>query len=449
MQSKILVLMVLVGAVAPAQWSFQYSASQLNAPIPSSGTGGAFGMCASAGNTTVATMTGTDPVKVTDVNVSVSLAHTWASDLRITLSHGGVSVVVFNQHPSTSQKQFWGTYTFDDEAASTIAAAVNPNLLVLASGTYQPNAPLTAFDGTSAAGPWVLEICDLVSGDMGTLYGCSVAVTAGTNLEAAFPYPAMYFDDGGPSGCVAPFTHVFTVPTGAGPVSRIGFGIGLIHGRAADLSITVTHGPVTVTIAAPNTPSTGAILGDVFYFEDDAPTTWDSAVTSAGIYAVPSGTYRPDTPFSAFDGLDASGPWFFTICDSVQNGSIGSIYYLSMGYQTFGYRFWLEQPSGSGSITFKNTGGAPGDLYLNAFTLTPGSFPYGWFHGLDISIAELVNQANLGVPFFGVLDPSGDAAVTVPGPIPAGLVVQLTSVELTQGGLPVASIPARSYTTSP
>jgi hypothetical protein len=63
MRSKILVLMVLVGAVAPAQWSFEYGVSQLNAPIPSSETGGAFGMSTQAGNTMVAMMSGPDLVK--------------------------------------------------------------------------------------------------------------------------------------------------------------------------------------------------------------------------------------------------------------------------------------------------------------------------------------------------------------------------------------------------
>ena len=96
----------------------------------------------------------------------------------------------------------------------------------------------------------------------------------------------------------------------------------------------------------------------------------------------------------------------------------------------------------------KNRGGIPGDLYVNAFTFVPGTYPYGWLNGLDIAMADLVAQVNGGVPYFGVLNASGTATTTISGPIPQ-LSFQYVSFELTPGGNPIASIPAASFTTVP
>jgi subtilisin-like proprotein convertase family protein len=444
MRSKVLVLLFLASALAPAQWSFQVGASP-QASIPSSGSGGSAGGCANSANTRIVTIGGANSVALTDVNVSFTLAHSRASDLRITLHHGGTSVVLFDQHVATSGKQFGGTYGFDDEQPSTIAAAAIPNQALLAPGAYKPHASLSAFDGVSAAGPWIVEICDLVSGDVGTLHACMLTIWAEAWVTALIPAPVP-IADGGPYGCYTPVTRVINVPAGAGPVSKLNLICGLTHGRAADLRITLAHGPVSVTIAAPNTPASNAYLNDLYWFTDDASSSWDQALAAWGGGAIPGYSYRPDSPFTAFDGVEAGGPWFLTICDSVP-GNVGDLNYLALSYQTYGFDFELLQPWGPSSITLKNTGGVPGNFYVNAFTLQPGSYPSGWLHGLDISMVDLANQINWGVPFFGMLDSSGGATVTIPGLIPTNLALQFTSIELTPAGVAVASIPARTYTT--
>jgi len=445
MRSKILGLLIaiLATAIAPAQLSFLYTA-QPNAPIPSVGTGGATGACSNSANKTSITLNSSDAVSMQDVNVSLNFSHSWATDLRITLSHGGVSVVLFDQHPATWSKHFAGTYTFDDQAFFGIAASVNLGP-VLAPDAYQPQSPLSAFQGKSAAGPWTLEFCDLQYGDTGLLVDCQIEVVSGVWFEIPFQV-GQPISDSGPYGCVDPLAYVINVPPGIGPISHTQLWCGLTHTRAADLTITVTHGPVTVTICSANTPSSNLQLGDLYTFDDTGSTSFDQALAAGGFY-VPGDVYRPDSALSAFDGLDSAGTWFITICDAVPNNT-GLVYYLALILEGSGYRFDLSQPSGSSSIILKNSGGAPGNHYLNAFTLYAGSFPSGWLNGLDIAVADLVYQVNWGVPFFGALDASGNSTITILGPIPTGLQLQFTSFELTPSGVPVNSISARSFTTT-
>ena len=54
--------------------------------------------------------------------------------------------------------------------------------------------------------------------------------------------------------------------------------------------------------------------------------------------------------------------------------------------------------------------------YFLAVTFNQGSFPNGWFFGVDLFPAELANLINLGAPFLGPLDPVC-GAFTI-GPIP-------------------------------
>jgi subtilisin-like proprotein convertase family protein len=449
MHSKILgflIVTIAASALAPAQWSFDYTA-QPNAVIPPSGTGGQAGLCSNPSNVTTVTMNGSDAVFVSKLTVNMTFSHSWARDLRISLSHAGTAVVLFDQLPAVWGHGFSGNYEFDDDASSTIAAGVTGNFNVLG-GTYQPASALSAFDGHSSSGPWVLTFCDLQGQDTGFVVACGVSAFAGSYYDRPFQF-AEPIAEGGQWGCVTPSTYVINVPAGGGPVTLMQLTLGLIHARAADLTVTVTHGNVTATIMATNTPASTGALGDIYYFADDAPQSWDTAVGNAGIFAVPGGIYRPDTPLAAFNGVDSAGPWFVTLCDGVLNSATGAAFDLAMSLQTSGYRLVLSQPSGSSSIVLSNTGGVPGDYYLNAFTLVPGSFPAGWLNGLDIALADVVTQINWGSPFFGTLDSSGNSIVTVPGPIPASLPVWFTSFDITPQGVPFRTVPARNYLTAP
>lgn len=83
----------------------------------------------------------------------------------------------------------------------------------------------------------------------------------------------------------------------------------------------------------------------------------------------------------------------------------------------------------SGELTVANSGGGPGNVFFNAYTLTVGNFPNGAFFGLDISLAEILHQVGLGPPFTGTLDASGAHSVTIPSGIPSGLLLHVVALQ--------------------
>ena len=62
--------------------------------------------------------------------------------------------------------------TFDDEASTSVTVASAPF-----NGSYKPESPLSAFDGSSTLGKWKLYVNDDSSSDIGTLHSWSLAIT--------------------------------------------------------------------------------------------------------------------------------------------------------------------------------------------------------------------------------------------------------------------------------
>ena len=97
-----------------------------------------------------------------DVDVFLNLTHTFDGDLSITLTHGGREVEL-SSHNGGSGDNYTNT-TFSDEATTAITAGVAPF-----TGTFQPEQPLNALDGTDGEGPWTLTVADEAPGDSGSL----------------------------------------------------------------------------------------------------------------------------------------------------------------------------------------------------------------------------------------------------------------------------------------
>jgi subtilisin-like proprotein convertase family protein len=120
--------------------------------------------------TTAATITVTEAVRVTDLNVTVSLKHTYVGDLTIRLrGPDGRAVVLFSARGGTGN-DLAGT-TFDDEAVRPLSRASAPF-----AGRFRPEQRLATFDGTLAAGTWTLEVFDGAAQDTGCLTAWSLAI---------------------------------------------------------------------------------------------------------------------------------------------------------------------------------------------------------------------------------------------------------------------------------
>jgi hypothetical protein len=110
------------------------------------------------------------------------------------------------------------------------------------------------------------------------------------------------------------------------------------------------------------------------------------------------------------------------------------------------YRFEITQAGFGAAIVITNSGGVPGNFFVNLVTLNAGSFPYGPVFGIDITVAEALYEVNFGWPFFGILDPNGTSAFVIPPPVPTGLPVYCVGLEVDTVQGPVVSVtPAFEY----
>ncbi len=113
---------------------------------------------------------------IADVDVGVTISHTYNSDLDIFLEYddgaGNVVCVELSTDNGGSGDGYLGV-VFDDEALDSI---VNAPTGVL-SGPYQSEGLLSDLDGLDPSGIWTLWVSDDVSGDTGTLEEFTVRVT--------------------------------------------------------------------------------------------------------------------------------------------------------------------------------------------------------------------------------------------------------------------------------
>ncbi|MCI0700770.1 MAG: S8 family serine peptidase [Planctomycetia bacterium] len=139
--------------------------------------------------TRTVTMTIADDVKISDLNVGISLTHTWLSDLVIKLKGpDGTTITLFNRRGG-SANNLTGT-TFNDEASTAISAGTAPF-----SGNFRPEQALSAFDGKSTKGTWSLIVQDVARYDTGSLTAWSLVV-AGTLGSGSGQAKSMGFMDG-------------------------------------------------------------------------------------------------------------------------------------------------------------------------------------------------------------------------------------------------------------
>ncbi|MBI5851005.1 MAG: hypothetical protein HZB39_08245 [Planctomycetes bacterium] len=94
------------------------------------------------------------------------------------------------------------------------------------------------------------------------------------------------------------------------------------------------------------------------------------------------------------------------------------------------FTFVMRPGLGIGGLELRRSRGVPGDWYFTALTVVPGSFPNGWFFGLDPTHDALGAFLGSGHPaFVGALDASGSQLFATSG-LPPGIPLQGVSVEL-------------------
>ena len=110
-----------------------------------------------------------------DVNVAVSIDHTYVSDLRLRLEHlpSGRSVLLYA--PSSCPLDNMRT-VFDDEGIEGPSGRACAASTLAVSGHVTPSEWLQGFAGVASAGPWRLTVADAAAADVGQLIGFCVDV---------------------------------------------------------------------------------------------------------------------------------------------------------------------------------------------------------------------------------------------------------------------------------
>ena len=127
-----------------------------------------------------------DNLVITDVNVGLDVSHTYVAELIVTLTSPAGTTVTLLQEPCYIQ----GLYpipdvsvVFDDDGSDLVCASSSP----VVSGILRPQqGNLHTFNNQSTQGDWILTITDIFSGDGGSLDNFTLEIsTDGTYVNQA------------------------------------------------------------------------------------------------------------------------------------------------------------------------------------------------------------------------------------------------------------------------
>lgn len=129
------------------------------------------------------TITVTQDITLTDLEVAVAINHTWVGDVAISLTSPGGTTVSLLDRPGVPAGTF-GCSNDNMDVVFSDAASVNPETSCPGttpwlSGPVLPVSPLSAFDGESTLGTWTLTVSDNAGGDTGQIVDWSLLPTPG------------------------------------------------------------------------------------------------------------------------------------------------------------------------------------------------------------------------------------------------------------------------------
>ena len=108
---------------------------------------------------------------IADVNITMNITHTWINDLTATLTSPSGTVVQLFSRECTSASINDIVATFDDSGVALVCGN-NPGI----SGTVLPDQVLSAFNGETSTGTWILTVSDAFNLDGGSLNSWSLNI---------------------------------------------------------------------------------------------------------------------------------------------------------------------------------------------------------------------------------------------------------------------------------
>lgn len=121
-----------------------------------------------SGTETISQISILESFNIADVNVTINLTHTFDADLEISLIAPTGLVIDLSSNNGGSEDNYTNT-VFDDAADTSIIDGTAPF-----TETFQPEEPLSSFNGIDSQGVWTLKIIDNTGGDEGILLDWSI-----------------------------------------------------------------------------------------------------------------------------------------------------------------------------------------------------------------------------------------------------------------------------------
>jgi subtilisin family serine protease len=133
-----------------------------------------------SGNPAVDTINVPDSFPIGDVDIDLTITHTYVGDVTVMVSHLGVTVTVLDRPgvPAStfgcSLNNYSGILLDDEGTGGTIESLCvnNPT----SPPNYTPDSALSAFDGLDSAGVWTITVYDSATPDPGTLNSWSLHI---------------------------------------------------------------------------------------------------------------------------------------------------------------------------------------------------------------------------------------------------------------------------------
>lgn len=268
-----------------------------------------------------------------DAVFTMSLTHTYCSDLDITLtSPAGTSVTITSDNAEGLADVFAnsaffvgadpdGVVPFDTNANSV---SDHPWVNNQTATPLTPEESFAAFRGENPNGTWTLTVSDDAVGDGGVLSGWTLDVVAIDRAPDAATNSFFSFDPFDIIGAPLVFTRTIEVAGLDFWICDVNAGIDVLHFAPSDLDITLTSPSGTsVTLTSDNGHNAEVDAFSPVVFDDSAdPDGIAPYATNAGLvndhpYAdgVPPGTLVPEEPLAAFTGEDPNGTWTLTVSD--------------------------------------------------------------------------------------------------------------------------------------
>jgi len=117
---------------------------------------------------------------ITDLNLTLNIAHTWDADLEVKLiAPDGVTEIILFEDIGSNGDNFTNT-VLDDDASTVISDGEAPF-----TGSFSPTGSLSDLNGLLSGGDWTLYINDDADGDGGTLLDWSIQICTEASLSVS------------------------------------------------------------------------------------------------------------------------------------------------------------------------------------------------------------------------------------------------------------------------